>query len=567
MSIEYRYSGRSGVEMHGADARLALATNQLREATFFRGTLAQPLLARESFAALYSVVVGDYKYRPKARLAYRAWLERQDQAFVASLGSKSLAAKSRMAELNARLIELDAARAARRLPFDAARQRWMQYAVSSDVELNRVLDPVITVHPDQLSFEAFSRDQSSYGRLALPLAAFERIEAIEYGTTNIDFSARLADHFDRLRSYRATRFDIGAGGFASERLEPKAGDATALEKRIDLPEGWLEGFLRVHGLMSMGLIRLRLQPVDVLNALNFLLTHKTRESPRALRFELRPGEPVRLVLEPWNRSIWCSPSSVYGGDKIATIRVWGRERLRSLLRVLPVARHVDVYLSASGLPSVWVCALPCGIEFTLALSGWTDNDWVEGEGRFDLLTQRLAVTAPELDRVYTTLRGQRWARTPELASSLGFGIEKTRSALSLLAQAGRAMIDLGSECVRHRDLTLQAFDAAQALTAAKKHEASQPKAKAAQAIAAAGDVVIIARRPVDDGYKLSGNAADGSSRVRPQLHISHSGEILSASCTCAQMLRDGLTKGPCPHVLGLRLVHMQRLGQEDAQHG
>jgi hypothetical protein len=468
-----------------------------------------------------------------------------------------------MAELNARLIELDALRAQRRQPFEAARQRWMQYAVQNQVELNRVLDPVITVHPDQLSFEAFSRDQSSYARLALPLDLFQQIDAIEYGTTNIDFSARLADHFDRLRNYRSTRFDIGAGGFASERLEPAAGDAGAIEKRIELPEGWLEGFLRVHGLMSLELVRLRLQPIDLLNVLSFLLAHKTRESPRALRFELRPDEPARLVLEPWNRSIWCSPSSVYQGDKIATIRVWGRERLRSLLRVLPSARHVDVYLSASGLPSVWVCALPGGVEFTLALSGWTDNDWVEGEGRFDLLTQRLPVSAVELEQVYHLLRAQRWARTPELAKDLGFGVEKARSALSLLAQAGRAMIDLGSECVRHRDLTLQPFNAVQAISLAKQHEASQPKAKAAQASAAAGDVLVIARRPVDDGYKLSGNAGDAAGRVRPQLHISHGGQIINATCTCAQMLRDGLAKGPCAHVLGLRLVHMQRLAQED----
>lgn len=563
MNLDYRYAGRSG----GDGARVAFATNLLREATWFRGTLAQPLPAREAFAALFEVVVSDFKYRPRARLAYRAWLERQDRAFVASLGARSLDAKSRVAQLNARIVELDAARALRRQPFDAARQRWMQYAVTSQVELSRVLDPVITVHPDQLSFEAFSRDQSSYARLALPLDAFERVDEIEYGTTNIDFSAGLHAHLERMRNYRHTRFDIGAGGFAAERLAPQPGDAVAHEKRIDLPAGWLEGFLRVHGLMSLGLTRLRLQPIDVLNVLSFLLAHKTRQSPRALRFELRPGEPVRIVAEPWNRSFWCSPSSVYGGARIDTIRVWGRERLRTLLRVLPVCRHVDVYLSASGLPSVWVCALPAGIEYILALSGWTDNDWVEGPARFDLLTQRLPVSAGELDAVYQRLRAQRWARPAELAGSLGLGVEQTRSALTLLAGAGRAMNDLSSECVRHRDLLLAPFDAAQALADAKARELAQPKAQAAQAAAQAGsEVLIIARRPVADGYKLSGNAADGAGRVRPQLHLSHSGQILSASCTCAQMLRDGLVKGPCAHVLGLRLAHMARLGQEQA-HG
>lgn len=564
--LDYRYVGRSGLAIGAgaAEPRLALATNQLREATFLRATLAQPLLLREGLAALHQVVISDHKWRPRPRLAYRAWLERQDQAFLASHGARSLEAKQRMAVLHARLTELDASRDLRRKPFDAARRNWMQYAVHDEIELNRVLDPVITVHPDQLSFEAFSRDQSSYARLGVSHEVFERIEAIEYGTTNIDFSSRLHDHLDRLRSYRRTRFDIGAGGLLSERLQPLPQDAVALEKRIELPAGWMEGFLRVHGLMAMGLTRLRLAPIDVLNVLNFLLGHRTRQSPRALRFELRPGEPVRLVLEPWNRTLWCSPSSVYEGTQIQTIRVWGRERLRALLRVLPVARAVEVYLSGSGLPSVWVLSLPAGIEFTLALSGWTDNDWVEGEARFDLLSRRLPVTAAELDKVYQLLRAQRWARIAELAQDAGLGLEQTRSALSVLCQAGRAMLDLGSDCVRHRDLLLQPFSASQALRQAQLEESADPRAKAARSLFEAGGIAIIARRPVHDGYKLSGNAAEAASRVRPQLHVNAAGEILGASCTCAPMQRDGLAKGPCAHVLALRLAHMERLAGEAA---
>ena len=52
LTIDYRYAGRSGMTGGAQDARLALATNQLREATFFRGTLGRPLLLREGMAAL-----------------------------------------------------------------------------------------------------------------------------------------------------------------------------------------------------------------------------------------------------------------------------------------------------------------------------------------------------------------------------------------------------------------------------------------------------------------------------------------------------------------------------------
>lgn len=564
MNLDYRYQVRSGVSGSSEQAQLHLATNQLREAVFFRGTLREPLMLREALGSLWQVVTSDLKWRVKPRLAYRAWLATQDQKFIAEFGQRSHEAKAQMHALQLRLQELDDLRAKRRTEFNHAKRRWMDYAVKNWSELNLVLDPVITVHPDQLSFEAFSRDQSSYARLGLAHSAFAQIDAFECGTTNIDYSAALHDHFDRLRSYRLTQFELGSSGFASSTSTtvetPTAG--AVFEKRIALPEGWMQGFLRVHGLMSMGLQKLRLAPIDVVNVLNFLARHKTKVSPRALRFELRPEMPVRLVLEPWNHSIWCSPSSVYRGHQPQTIRVWGRDRLQVLQRVLPLAEYVDVYLAGNGLPSVWHLGLGGGVDFSLALSGWTDNDWVEGEARFDQLTRRSSVSAAELERTYVQLRSTRWARLPELAQSVQLTLEQCRSAVSILCEAGRAMLDLANDCVRHRDLLLTPFSASQSLLQSEQAQQSDPKAKLANELVQQNTVRIIARRAVPDGYKLSGNAPDGSSRVRPLLHLSSAGEIISASCTCTDMTRHGLTHGPCAHVLALRLAHLAKLGEE-----
>ena len=579
MNLDYRYSTRSALTEDAGGARLGFSTNLLRETTFFSGQLATPLLAREGFAALYDVVVSDFKWRPKERLAYRLWLETQDREFVASFGARSLVAKEQLGQLHQRLRELDASRQFRRKDFTAARVRYMSFAARDEMEAYRVLDPVITVHPDELSFEAFSRDQSSYARLRLSYENFSEIDGFECGTTNIDFSHALHLHLDRLRSYRQTRFEIGAGGFASAKLpnaEASTGANEVFEKRIALPEGWIEGFLNVHGLISMGLTRLQLAPVDVLNVLKFLMAHKTKISPRALRFELSPGLPIRIVLEPWNVSFWCSPLSVYQGAQAQSIRIWGRDRLRSLLRVLPVTDAVDVYLAGTGLPSVWVCHLGLGIDvdcaakaaqvsFTLALSGWTDNDWVEGDGKFDLLNKRLEVSAADLDSVYQMLRTLKRAPYEDLAARTGLATEKVKSAVSVLAQSGRAMFDLREGVPRHRDLLLEPFSATKAVRLSAQIEAKDPRAALAKALHAAGQIVMIARRPVDDAYKLSGNCAlnlQQQARVRPQLHIANTGEIIAASCTCEAMTRDGLSKGPCEHVLALRLAHRARLEQE-----
>ena len=571
MNLDYRYSARSALTEEAGGARLALSTNLLRETTFFSGQLATPLLAREGFAALYDVVVSDFKWRPKERLAYRLWLETQDRAFVAGFGERSLAAKEHVGRLHLRLRELDAIRRLRRKDFSAARVRYMSFAARDAMEAYRVLDPVITVHPDELSFEAFSRDQSSYARLRLGFENFSHIDGFECGTTNIDFSHALHLHLDRLRSYRQTRFEIGAGGFAAARVpnadESGVAAAHVFEKRIALPEGWLEGFLNVHGLISMGLTRLSLAPVDVLNVLKFLMAHKTKVSPRALRFELSPGQPIRVVLEPWNVSFWCSPLSVYQGAQAQSIRVWGRDRLRSLLRVLPASDAVDVYLAGTGLPSVWVCHLGAHVSFTLALSGWTDNDWALGEGKFDLLNKRLEVSAAELDAVYQMLRTLKRAPFEDLANRTGLASEKVKSAVSVLAQSGRAMFDLFEGVPRHRDLLLEPFSATKAVRLSAQIESKDPRAVLAKALHAGAQIAIIARRPVAVAYKLSGNCAlslsiQNQARVRPQLHIANTGEIISASCTCEAMTRDGLSKGPCEHVLALRLAHMARLEHE-----
>src|SRR5262249_3703165 len=149
-----------------------------------------------------------------------------------------------------------------------------------------LLDPVITVHPDELFFEAFSKDESTYARLGARYDVFERIDAFQCGTTNIDFSAKLAQDMDRIRSYRKTEFDIAAGG-----LEVKVGHLAAhKEKKIDLPDSWVNGFLQVQSTMAMGLTKLRVATIDMFNVIRFLRLHKAKKSPRALRYELVPGK-------------------------------------------------------------------------------------------------------------------------------------------------------------------------------------------------------------------------------------------------------------------------------------
>lgn len=562
MQLAYRYNGTSGIVNGLTTARLGFAINTLRDQASFDGTLSQPVLFREALAALYQVVVSDFKYRPKDRLAFQAWLEEQDRRFLQQLKVKSQQARRRMEELEARLAELNSLRRERLAPFHKARLEFFNFIYEQEYELQYLLDPVITVHPDEISFEAFSRDESIYARLAARLDLFKNVQQYQFGTTNIDFSAKLHGELERMRSYRQTRLLIDPGGLTVVTAQTSA----HREKKIDLPDSWIKGFLQVHSTMTMSLTRLPLAAVDLFNICRYLRRRKAKTSPRALRYELVPGQKPSVVLEPWNHAIELTGSDRYEGPKPLTIRTWGRNRLLTIARLLPVTHRLDVFLAGPGLPSFYVFDLG-GITFTLGLSGWTDNDWTAGTQKFDLLTRRLTVQPADLFAIHDALKEQRFAHDTTLSAATGLGLEKTRSALSYLCQVGRAMIDLGGGGVyRFRDLfgtPLTVKEVTKTIAAAETPVTT--KEKLAQQIFASGGVRMIMRRPTESGYKISGSAkaAKEPAPVRPRLSLDHDGRIIEASCTCAFFKKYQLTQGPCEHILALRLAHMKRLEQED----
>jgi hypothetical protein len=155
MIVATRYQGRSGVVAGVRQTHVALATNTLREATFFEGELSHPLPLREAMAALHQVVVSDAKYRPRDRTEFMAWVADQDRKFLATLGARSAAARQRLAELFARREALDAEDRLRLAPFHKARRAFFEHVWRNEYELRLLLDPVITVHPDEVAFEAF----------------------------------------------------------------------------------------------------------------------------------------------------------------------------------------------------------------------------------------------------------------------------------------------------------------------------------------------------------------------------------------------------------------------------
>ena len=99
-----------------------------------------------------------------------------------------------------------------------------------------------------------------------------------------------------MRSYRQTRLSIGKE--AVELATTSTGKV--LEKQVQVPDSWLRGFLQVQSAAGLPRDTFRLAPMDLYNLLRHLRMNGDRKGKRrGLRIELVPGEPPRLVLEPW----------------------------------------------------------------------------------------------------------------------------------------------------------------------------------------------------------------------------------------------------------------------------
>ena len=79
--------------------------------------------------------------------------------------------------------------------------------------------------------------------------AFQHESDVSLGTTNVDYSWRLYEHFQTIRSYRETRFTIDPHGFEVQTNE--SGDGNYREEKIDLPQSWLRGFATLQSAMSL----------------------------------------------------------------------------------------------------------------------------------------------------------------------------------------------------------------------------------------------------------------------------------------------------------------------------
>ncbi|MCA9267768.1 MAG: hypothetical protein KDA41_04830, partial [Planctomycetales bacterium] len=511
-----------------------------RDPVAFDAPLTSPLRFREAISALHDVVISDLRYTPRDKSAYDAWKQNERQR-LAAVHRETL--KQAKQEILARRADVPADLEQRynqcRARYWRARQEYSNYLLRHDLSLWRKLmpcDPVVTVADDVVFFECFSADESSYGCLTVERdAGFGPSPTLQLGTTNVDYSWDLYHHFQALRSYRKTRFCVDPQGIdiATE------GADTYREEKVDLPPGWLRGFMQIQVAMGLPMRRVSLSRDAVYNMLAWYKRHKARNSPRAIRFELLPGDSPRVVLEPWEQPI-TSHATRYDGPGGEPIRVWGGRRLLALARTLPLAERFDVYLLGTGLPSFWVARLG-EMRLTLGLSGWTANDWTHGSA-LDALAPPAAASDTLLDRVRGALHERRALTLEQVRSHAMAGLPECAAALHRLAHTGQAIYDLAAGVYRWRQIMPLALGEAQL-------GPENPELAASRDIVARRRVQVETRQDLGGGKLLLVGQAENQA---VEAVVDADGMIKRGKCRCSHHYKGGLRMGPCRHLLALR---------------
>lgn len=545
MFFDYAYASSTSVDNSARDTGLSFAPDITRPPTYFRGELRQSIAFREAISALHDVVISDVRFQPKDKTAYKAWAAQRELEewglLQASIEGQHSEVVARIEQLQCELKTLNAQHYQRMKPFYDARQKYFDYLYQKDKDAWFVLDPVITVHPDEIFFECFSQDESSYGRLSVDYEVFQNVGEFACGTTNIDYSENLYQEFQKIRSYKTTHLEVDPSGFNVETTH----EDDYREVKIDLPDSWVRGFLQVNSAMSLPATQVTLHPLDVHNFCFVLRRQKEKHGPRSMRFMLKPDAPVEVLFEPWNLRIKCA-RSIYHGDDAQEIRVWGRRRLLMLERLVPLAKSFTLHLLGTGLPSFYVADLG-NMWFTLGLSGWTANDWSTA-GNFDLMAPRADVDRFTRQRVFKALAESWYYKPDELARQLDMDRAGVLGALGQFTQAGRAIFDLNKQVYRLRELSREPLPMDE-LRYANEREAAANRFVESNAVK-----LKTQHKDAEQHLHIHGTVKDKDNKQQVMLHIDNDERLLDASCTCNYFKHNKLYKGPCEHMLALRLV-------------
>ncbi|SFC13540.1 hypothetical protein [Clostridium uliginosum] len=464
MKVNYQYASPSMCIKQNEQTVLGLSPDLSRdEKVSFLGKLKHPLIFRDAMLMLREIVISDASQKKKERVEFFEWLDGEIERRILkheqylpqvreNLNKDMNDLIGKLEDKNTDIFKLIDVKNNLKKEIDKhdiwkdyykIEKDFWKFIKDRDLDLWFVLDPVITVHPDMVSFEAFSVDESTYGCLSIDMEEFELLQKPSLGTTNIDFSAKLAKEIERFRTYSDVELSVNPEGFAVDTgVMPEH-----MEKKIDLPETWIKGFNQVSSAASLGGIDIELSPIDMYDICSFLRRHKAKKSPRYMKWVLEPNKPVKIIFEPFGTVL--TLKAIYTGEKKREEKMWGRRRWLVLEKIIPLSKSFKVRLLGFGMPQ-FITADMGTMKMTIGFSSWSSNDWVKGTA-FNILGGFIG--DGNYDKVYKLLKEKRYASMESIYDNLNEDSKSVNKAgIGMLLRRGEGYYDAVNDNIRFRKL-------------------------------------------------------------------------------------------------------------------
>ncbi len=381
--------------------------------------------------------------------------------------------------------------------------------------ISRILamaDPVVTCGDEVIRFEGFSACCGAYARADFLPSALDG-DRIERGTTNVDFGAPMRAALARIRDGDDVGLAIGADSVELARV----GEAVE-ERKVPLPIRWLAGFVEVQAYQA------RMSPRIELSA---------AEAARFLRSLPRGSGTGTAWIVPSGRGLRLSQMKATGA-----VRIGGVGRLRILEPILRHARSLRIHADEPSGATAWELVLD-EARFHLVLSPEVSRGF-SGEGQvLDALARPRWLDA--LSRARAALRWESRIDPDAIAGRAGLDRADVLGALAAMGSRGLVGFDLAEGAYFHRELP---FDLQQV-------EALHPRLRSARKLAEGGGVRFTRRDRADVEAFVKGTEIEHRVRIVGD----------QATCTCPWQARHNGERGPCKHVLAVRI----ELGEEAAE--
>lgn len=326
-----------------------------------------------------------------------------------------------------------------------------------------------------------------------------------------------------------------------------------INEYANAPESWLRAYGQLLTASTLKHRTVSLSRMDIYNMLRHLrLNTDVDGESKSIRFELVPGKPVSLTLEPWQFYI-TSEASVYRGSRAELIGIWDRRDLFSLQALLPYIESVTLNLLGEAQPAFWT--IDCGAcVFTLGIMGFRPSNW----SRSILLDIEIPrnFQPSSLDTALQSAIASQPLSLQALSDRLAVDAASLQTVIRKHIQLGKVHVVFDQDGQKYVSRTL--WDC---LDWSKEGSNNQRMAKAYElvaqkAVSYTSNVLGTGETEIQSTVKETLSFNQQVATYKPQFQLNRDGATRKLGCDCAWMKdRESQKIGPCAHIQALFLQY------------